>query len=109
MIRKLKGIIDTIDINSVIIDVGGVGYNAFCSSNTLRQLPQKGEAATLHIETHVREDHIHLYGFFDAVDEQQRSFRVGPLATDVTSKEASHSLHLRKEMLSFPNATWDHR
>lgn len=70
MIRKLKGIIDTIETNSVIIDVGGVGYNAFCSSNTLRSLPQKGEAATIFIDTQVREDHIHLYGFASLEEKQ---------------------------------------
>lgn len=70
MIRKLRGIVDTIDTNSVIIDVGGVGYNAYCSANTLRLLPQKGEVTTLFIETHVREDHIHLYGFA-SVEERQ--------------------------------------
>ena len=86
MIRKLKGIIDTIDINSVIIDVGGVGYNAFCSSNTLRQLPQKGEAATLHIETHVREDHIHLYGF--ASVEEKQAFGILIKVNGVGSKMA---------------------
>lgn len=70
MIRKLRGIVDTIDTNSVILDVGGVGYNAYCSANTLRLLPQKGEVTTLFIETHVREDHIHLYGFA-SVEERQ--------------------------------------
>ena len=69
MIHKLKGIIDSVDTNSVIIDVSGVGYGAFCSSNTLRNL-QKGEAASLFIETHVREDHIHLYGFASFEDKQ---------------------------------------
>ncbi|MDA0781177.1 MAG: Holliday junction branch migration protein RuvA [Rickettsiales bacterium] len=70
MIKKLKGRIDTIDTDSVIIDVGGVGYGVFCSANTLRNLPAKGEAASLHIETHVREDHIHLFGF-STIDEQE--------------------------------------
>lgn len=70
MIRKLKGVIDTIEANSVILDVGGVGYNAFCSSNTLRQIPQKGEVVTLFIETSVREDHIHLYGFANLEEKQ---------------------------------------
>ena len=70
MIKKLKGIIDSVDTHSIILDVGGVGYGAFCSSNTLRNLPQKGEAATLFIETHVREDHIHLYGF-SSLEEKQ--------------------------------------
>jgi holliday junction DNA helicase RuvA len=34
----------------------------------LGQLPPPGGAAKLLIETHVREDHIHLYGFFDAAE-----------------------------------------
>ena len=40
----------------------------FCSARTLRRLPAKGEPARLLIETHVREDHIHLYGFVDAAE-----------------------------------------
>ena len=70
MIRKLKGIIDSIESDSAILDVGGVGYGVFCSSNTLRLLPASGVAASLFIETHVREDHIHLFGFATA-DEQE--------------------------------------
>src|SRR3546814_5843806 len=46
-----------------IVDVGGVGYLVYCSGRTLRGLPRPGEAVRLHVETHVREDHIHLYGF----------------------------------------------
>lgn len=68
MIGKLRGRIDESDSESVILDVGGVGYNVFCSSRTLSALPGKGEAAQLIIETHVREDHIHLYGFPDTVE-----------------------------------------
>ena len=64
MIGKLKGKIDEIDEDSTIIDVGGVGYLVFCSGKTLSNLTI-GESATLIIETHVREDHIHLLGFTD--------------------------------------------
>lgn len=67
MIGKLKGRIDMVNEDSVIIDVGGVGYEVFCSSRTLAML-EKGAAAELTIETHVREDHIHLYGFPDAAE-----------------------------------------
>ena len=50
-----------------MIDVGGIGYLVFCSGGTLGRLAA-GEIASLEIETHVREDHIHLYGFTDAAE-----------------------------------------
>jgi Holliday junction DNA helicase RuvA len=68
MIGKLRGLVDETDEDSVILDVGGVGYLVFCSSRTLAALPPAGEAAQLIIETHVREDHIHFYGFPDTVE-----------------------------------------
>ncbi|MDA1089774.1 MAG: Holliday junction branch migration protein RuvA [Proteobacteria bacterium] len=67
MIAKLKGMVDSSGDGWVIIDVGGVGYLVFCSGRTLRRFGP-GEAAEVLIETHVREDHIHLYGFFDAAE-----------------------------------------
>jgi len=67
MIARLKGLVDGFGDGWVVVDVGGVGYLVFCSSKTLGQL-SVGEAAALEIETHVREDHIHLYGFRDSVE-----------------------------------------
>ena len=66
MIAKLKGLIDSTGEDWVVIDVNGVGYLVFCSGKTLSKLPGMGQATSLLIETHVREDHIHLYGFADA-------------------------------------------
>ncbi len=68
MIAKLSGILDRSGTDGVVIDVGGVGYLVFCSARTLRQLPGEGEAVRLVTETHVREDHIHLYGFIDETE-----------------------------------------
>ncbi|MCC9625859.1 Holliday junction branch migration protein RuvA [Thalassospira sp. MA62] len=70
MIAKLRGIVDFIGEDSVIIDVNGVGYLVFASRRTLSMLPSKGGDAGLIIETHVREDHIHLYGFADQSEKQ---------------------------------------
>ncbi len=67
MIAKLTGRIDSLDSGNAVIDVGGVGYLVFCSGRTLGGLVP-GEAAVVLIETHVREDHIHLYGFIDAAE-----------------------------------------
>ena len=69
MIGKLRGIVDETTEDSVILDVNGVGYVVVCSGRTLSGLVQ-GEAAALVIETHVREDHIHLYGFSSAADKE---------------------------------------
>src|SRR5499427_6189036 len=68
MIAKLAGLVDQVASDSAVIDVGGVGYLAFCSTRTIGNLPPAGAPVTLLIETHVREDHIHLYGFVDAVE-----------------------------------------
>jgi holliday junction DNA helicase RuvA len=68
MIAKLAGLVDQVASDSAVIDVGGVGYLAFCSTRTIGNLPPAGAPVTLLIETHVREDHIHLYGFTDPAE-----------------------------------------
>lgn len=68
MIAKLSGIVDSTGSDWVVVDVGGVGYLAFCSGRTLAALPAAGSPVSLLVETHVREDHIHLYGFLEAAD-----------------------------------------
>jgi Holliday junction DNA helicase RuvA len=66
MIGKLKGVIDSADEETLILDVNGVGYLVSASARTLRALPAPGEPTELLIETHVREDAIRLYGFVTA-------------------------------------------
>ena len=66
MIGKLRGIHDSSSADSVILDVSGVGYLVFASTQTLRALPSVGQEAILLIETHVREEYIHLYGFLSS-------------------------------------------
>ncbi len=74
MIGKLKGVIDSIGEDFVIIDVHGVGYVVQCSSRTLQSLPSPGEALSLSIETQVREDAIRLFGFVS--DLERDWFRI---------------------------------
>ena len=70
MIGKLKGVIDSYGEDYVILDVQGVGYQVHCSARTLQALPSPGEPSTLAIETHVREDHIKLFGFTSDVERE---------------------------------------
>lgn len=86
MIARLKGIIDSLGADQAVIDVGGVGYLVFASSRTLAALPAPGEAAALFVETHVREDHIHLYGF--ATPRERELFRLLTGVSGVGAKVA---------------------
>lgn len=70
MIGKLKGVVDSFGDDWMILDVHGVGYQVYCSSRTLQRLPKAGEAATLAIETMVREDLIRLYGFSNDIERE---------------------------------------
>ena len=70
MIGKLKGVVDSVDEEALILDVNGVGYLVSASARTLRALPAAGEPAELLIETHVREDAIRLYGFLTASERE---------------------------------------
>lgn len=70
MIAKLYGLLDSFYDGFLILNVSGVGYRVFCSSRTLGKLPSVGEAVTLFIETQVREDHIHLFGFIDQAEKE---------------------------------------
>ena len=70
MIGKLRGVIDTYGDDSIVLDVHGVGYLVHCSVRTLQSLPPAGEAATLMIETWVREDQIRLYGFASEIERE---------------------------------------
>ena len=67
MIGKLKGLVDAVGESYVVVDVNGVGYEVQASSRTLRTL-KAGEAVSLAIETHVREDAIRLYGFTSEIE-----------------------------------------
>jgi Holliday junction DNA helicase RuvA len=86
MIASLAGIVEQVGAESVVVEVGGVGYLVFAASRTLARLPARGEPIRLLIETHVREDHIHLYGF---ADEAERGwFRLLTTVQGVGAKTA---------------------
>ena len=51
MIGKLKGVVDSVEEEALILDVNGVGYLVSASARTLRAMPAVGEPAELLIET----------------------------------------------------------
>lgn len=86
MIARLRGLLDSAGADHAVIDCNGVGYLVFCSRRTLGLLGGPREAVALHIETHVREDHIHLYGFVDTAERDW--FRILTTVQGVGAKVA---------------------
>lgn len=70
MIGKLKGTIDEIGEDHVLVDVHGVCYEVSCSARTLSKIGSTGEAVVLFIETYVREDQLKLFGFATPLERE---------------------------------------
>lgn len=69
MIAKLKGIVDSIGTDWLILDVQGVGYHVHASSKTLSSLPGVGAATSLLIDMLIRNELPALFGFTDAHEQ----------------------------------------
>ena len=63
MIAYLSGKLYEKQANSVIVDVGGVGYEVIIPLSTFYELGEEGSDVQLRIYTHVREDTLQLFGF----------------------------------------------
>ena len=72
VIARLHGTVHPLDSDTVLLDVGGVGYEVHVSRQSFASLPGEGQTATLEIHTHVREDALLLYGF--ATREEKAMF-----------------------------------
>lgn len=68
MIRKLTGIIDEKNLNTIIVDVNGVGYLVYVSKKTIQKLPDHKEKTSLLIEHVIKQDDQMLCGFFDNLE-----------------------------------------
>ena len=68
MIGFLSGRIAGRNLETCLLDVGGVGYKLHCSSTTLSSLPAEGDTVMLWTHVHVREDVLALYGFISETE-----------------------------------------
>ncbi|MGH9874479.1 MAG: Holliday junction branch migration protein RuvA [Pyrinomonadaceae bacterium] len=63
MIAHLSGTLLSKEPNSLIVEVGGVGYEVTIPVSTFYDLEEPGSTVKLRVYTHVREDALQLYGF----------------------------------------------
>lgn len=73
MIGRLSGTLVQKEPPSLLIDVGGVGYELEAPMTTFYDLPARGERVTLYTHLVVRDDAHLLYGF--SSERQRRLFR----------------------------------
>jgi len=73
MIARLSGAIVDILPHSLVVEVGGVGYEAFCTDRVIGGA-KEGEQVTLYTFYYLRENSAELYGFFDK--EERAMFEV---------------------------------
>lgn len=70
MIAKLRGILDAIAADSLILDVQGVGYHIYASRRTLTALPDLGQTTTIFIEYLIRQEQPQLFGFITKIEQE---------------------------------------
>ena len=70
MIAHLSGTLLSKQATSVILDVGGVGYEVTIPLSTFYDLADTGSPVQLRVYTHVREDTLQLYGFKTARERE---------------------------------------
>lgn len=68
MIASVKGKLEGVTAESVIIDVNGLGVEAIVPTTVINRLPKIDENVRLYTYLHVREDAMQLYGFLEKED-----------------------------------------
>ncbi|MFN2426404.1 MAG: Holliday junction branch migration protein RuvA [Candidatus Binatia bacterium] len=69
MIARLRGNLEARQVGEVLVDVGGVGYQAFVSLQTFSVLPPVGSDVVLEVVTVLRENALELFGFATAAEK----------------------------------------
>lgn len=70
MIEHLRGQLQSIEGDHVVVDVGGVGYGLDVTASTAERLPGPGGETALHVTMVVREDAFQLYGFASMAEKR---------------------------------------
>ena len=72
MISYIKGNLESKNVDSVVLDVGGIGYKIYMSATSINKIGEVGNVVKIHTYMRVREDDISLFGF--CTNEELRMF-----------------------------------
>ena len=86
MFAYLEGAVAEKDLNTLVLDVSGVGWQITCSMNTLSKAPETGGVMKVYTHLSVREDGVELFGF--ASREERAMFRSLTQVTGIGPKTA---------------------
>ena len=68
MYSYIRGVLAEVELDHIVIDVNGIGYNIYVPVNCFDYLPGVGEECKIHTYLNVREDAMILYGFLTKED-----------------------------------------
>ena len=106
MFYSLRGTLIHTDLNTAVIECGGIGFKCATTVNTLRQLGNVGDTVRLFTYMSVREDAVELFGFYD--NSELDCFKMLISVSGVGPKAAIAILsEMRAEKLALCIATGD--
>tara|TARA_B100001057_G_scaffold80639_1_gene75903 strand:+ start:2745 stop:3323 length:579 start_codon:yes stop_codon:yes gene_type:complete len=85
MIAKLRGNVEAVNGNLVIVDVNGLGYEVLCPERSITAI-KENQSISLYIQTILKDDAINLYGFLSL--EEKRAFTILQTVQGVGAKLA---------------------
>lgn len=68
MIYSIKGKLLLTDLNSAVIETGGISFRCYTTVNTLRKIGKAGDEISLFTYLNVKEDALDLFGFKETVE-----------------------------------------
>lgn len=74
MIAFVKGLLDTVAEDHIIVENQGMGYEILVPGSVVQAMPQVGNMVKIYTYTYVREDVLQLYGFL--TKDQLNMFRL---------------------------------
>jgi len=68
MLNYISGVLDSVELNSIVVEAGGVGYEISVSQKLLSTIGKVGEKVRVYVYLSVKDDGAFLFGFCDKAE-----------------------------------------